>query len=148
MRRAILLVDHGSRRAEANTLLECVADLARQLAGPETIVSHAHMDLATPNIDQGFRRCVEEGADHVAVMPYFLFPGRHVREDIPRLVNEAATAHPNVTYEIVEPIGVHPSIGHIVLDRAGVVAVGDLPEAAPRCTGDPDDCRAPFCRRR
>lgn len=146
MTRALLLVDHGSRRAEANDQLACVAELTQHLAGPDVVVAHAHMELAAPDVRTGFRRCVEAGVDHVVVMPYFLFAGRHAREDIPRLIAAAASAHPMVSYEVVEPIGVHPLMGRVVLERAGLLAMGDLPEDAPECTGDPEDCQAPFCR--
>ena len=74
-RRAILLVDHGSRIAEANDSLAEVAALVTRRS-PEYIVKHAHMELAEPTIEHGFDACVEAGAVDVTVHPYLLAPGR------------------------------------------------------------------------
>jgi sirohydrochlorin ferrochelatase len=49
-----------------------------------------------------------------------LAPGRHASEDIPRLVKEAASGSPDVSYRVTEPLGVHELLGRVVLDRCGV----------------------------
>jgi len=41
------------------------------------------------------------------VSPLFLFHGRHVEEDIPALVEIAASRHPGVDVVIAEPIGMN-----------------------------------------
>src|SRR5207248_837243 len=80
----VILVDHGSRRDESNAmLLDVVRDFA--LATGIPIVEPAHMELAEPSIATAFARCVERGATMVVVFPYFLLPGRHWNDDIPRL---------------------------------------------------------------
>ncbi len=116
-RHAFLLIDHGSRRAEANEMLGKVADLVRAQATSDTIVEAAHMELAEPTIQQAFARCVEQGATLVVAHPFMLSRGRHVAEDVPRLVAEAAALHPDVRYAVAEPLGGHPGIAAIVLDR-------------------------------
>ena len=101
MKRAVLLVDHGSRRAEANEQLEALArHLARRL--PERLVRVAHMELAEPDIGAGVEACVDAGAEEIVVIPYFLGPGSHTRRDIPRLVGEAAARHPELRVRIVD----------------------------------------------
>ena len=65
--RAILLIDHGSRRAEANTLLGEVAARVKERIGDDAIVEAAHMEIAEPTIAQGFARCVELGLANKAV---------------------------------------------------------------------------------
>ena len=62
---AVLLVDHGSRRAPANELLDEVAALVKRRLGAGSIVEPAHMEIAEPTIAQGFTRCVEQGATTV-----------------------------------------------------------------------------------
>ena len=90
----IILVDHGSRREESNDLL---LDIVRQFAQATgwPIVEPAHMELAEPSIATAFDRCVDQGAKTVVVFPYFLLPGRHWNEDIPRLT--AAAARPQTS---------------------------------------------------
>ena len=118
--KAILLIDHGSVRQEANEMLERVAALVRQIAGPGVIVHAAHMELAKPTIAAGFRHCVEEGATEVIAFPYMLSPGKHSTRDIPRLVAEAAAAFPHVGFRVTEAFGLHEKLAEVVLERTGV----------------------------
>lgn len=114
---ALLLVDHGSRRAEANALLADIAALV-SARRPELIVEVAHMELAPPTVDEAFDACVARGATSIVVMPYFLARGRHATEDIPTLAKAAAARHPNVAVRIAEPLGVHALLAELVLTRA------------------------------
>lgn len=117
---AILLVDHGSRRPEANRAMLEVAELVGRWAGPQVLVRHAHMEIASPSISDGFRSCIEAGAHEIVVHPYMLLPGRHSAEDLPRLVSEVAAAYPSITWRVSEPLGVHPGIAQVVLERCGL----------------------------
>jgi sirohydrochlorin ferrochelatase len=114
---AVLLIDHGSRRTQANELLDEVAALVKRRLGTGSIVEPAHMEVAEPTIAQGFTRCVEQGATTVIVHPFMLAPGRHVTEDLPRLIAEAAEAHDGVAFAMAAPLGSHAGVIDAVLDR-------------------------------
>lgn len=117
-REALLVVDHGSKRAAANAHLE---DLGTTLRARSTVpVFTAHMELASPTILDGIRAAVANGATHIVVVPFFLSPGRHAMSDIPSITAEAVSAFGGVTYEVRDPIGTHPAIADVVLDRAGL----------------------------
>lgn len=116
MKRALLLVDHGSTREGANAVLVHVAEIIRARSDFD-MVHYAHMEIAEPTISQGFDACVAGGAREVIVHPYFLAPGSHYNEDIPRLVAEAAARHPEVRWTITEPLGVHSKLCEVVLER-------------------------------
>lgn len=116
MKQALLIVDHGSRREGSNDLLRKVAGLMGEQFGLR-IVHYAHMELGEPTIQQGFDACVADGADEVIVHPYFLSAGKHVAVGIPDLVRQAAGRHPGITYRITRPLGVHPKIGEVILER-------------------------------
>lgn len=118
--RAILIIDHGSTRAEANEMLADVATLLQQMVGDGVIVRHAHMELAGPSIPEGFADCVRAGATEVVAFPYMLSPGKHVTRDVPRLVAEAAREFPNVAFRVTEAFGVHPKLAEVVAERTGV----------------------------
>jgi len=124
--RAILLIDHGSVRAEANHMLTCMANLLQHMVGNGVLVRYAHMELAEPSISQGLAACVEAGATEVIAFPYMLSPGKHVTRDIPRLVDEAARAFPNVTCRVTDAFGVHEKLGELIAMRAGVDVVHSL----------------------
>lgn len=113
---AILIVDHGSRRVESNDLLLEVVAMFRRVSGL-AIVEPAHMEIAEPSIDVAFARCAEQGATMVIVFPYFLSPGRHVSEDIPRLAAQAAERFPDVRHIVTAPLGLHDLMGEIMQQR-------------------------------
>jgi sirohydrochlorin ferrochelatase len=109
---AVILVDHGSTRQESNSLLLEVAAAYRDRVGG--IVEPAHMELAEPTIGAAFARCVAQGAKKIVVVPYFLGPGKHWTEDIPRLAAGAAAHHPDVEHAVAAPLGLHPLMLEII----------------------------------
>ncbi|EAQ82176.1 CbiX/SirB N-terminal domain-containing protein [Blastopirellula marina] len=127
----IVVVDHGSRRAASNDLLLEVVQLFRQTTG-RPIVEAAHMELAEPSIAAAFARCVAQGAGLVIVHPYFLSPGRHWSEDIPRLAAQAAAQHPGVRHMVTAPLGLHQKMAEIMAERIEVCLA--------RCRGEDVAC--------
>lgn len=127
----VILVDHGSRREESNAmLLEVVRDF--EAAAGFAIVEPAHMELAEPSIETAFSRCIERGALKIVVFPYFLLPGRHWNEDIPRLAADAAAKHPGVRFLVTAPFGLHPLMSEIIRQR--------IEHCLAHSRGDADAC--------
>lgn len=137
----VILVDHGSRRYESNNmLLEVARQFAETMSVP--IVEPAHMELAEPSIDTAFDRCVARGARTVVVFPYFLLPGRHWHEDIPRLAAESAAKHPGVRYLVTAPLATHPLMSQIIAQRIEHCLARAAGEAnACDACGDGDHCQ-------
>ncbi len=116
MARALLIVDHGTRRSEANASL---ADFARQVAAarPDWRVAHAHMELAQPDVPTAIEALVEAGATEIHLHLHFLGRGYHVRETIPALVDAARSRHDHVLFHVSDPIGEDPRLIDIVVER-------------------------------
>lgn len=120
MTNGIIIVDHGSRRLESNQMLEQVAALfAARFAAKYDIVEPAHMELAEPSIATAYGRCVQRGATRVVVVPFFLGPGKHWTQDIPRLTADAALAHPGTSFHISPTLGIDDLILDLLAKRAG-----------------------------
>ncbi len=112
----IVIIDHGSRREESNALFSEMVSWFR--ANSEfTIVEEAHMEIATPDLQTAMRSCVEQGATTVIIHPYFLAPGRHVSEDIPKIAKEAAADFPQLNCIVTAPIADHPLMFRVMDDR-------------------------------
>ena len=144
--RSILLIDHGSVRAEANHMLACAANLLQHMVGESVLVRHAHMELAEPSIAQGVAECVRSGATEVIAFPYMLSPGKHVTRDVPRLLAEAATEFPHVSCRVTPAFGVNEKLAEVIALRAGIEIVNPLTaREACRCwepNGEVDACGA------
>ena len=116
MSRAIVLVDHGSRRPEANAQLEALAAELRARE-PGTLVRTAHLEVAAPDVAAALADCAAAGAHEVVLLPWFLAPGRHTAEDIPRAVARARERHPELRVRTAEPLGLDARLVEIALAR-------------------------------
>ncbi|MDP7398192.1 MAG: CbiX/SirB N-terminal domain-containing protein [Lentisphaeria bacterium] len=122
---ALMVVDHGSRRAAANEMLVALAQRLAEHAGRRYVtVEPAHMELAEPTIGQAFDRCAAAGAERVVVSLLFLSPGRHSTSDIPGLLAAAAAAHPGIETFVTAPLGIDERLLDLLLARAAE-ATGD-----------------------
>ena len=119
MKKALLLIDHGSRFDAANSMLEDVAAMLRLLR-PQLHISFAHMELARPTIQDGVDACIEAGARHIIAHPYMLAPGRHATKDIPEMVKDAVAKYQGIELTVTEPLGVDTLIGEVILKRANL----------------------------
>ena len=122
----LLLVDHGSKKAAANAMLESARDMLAARAGGDVLVEAAHMEIASPSIEDGIVKLAGRGLDLIVVAPFFLSPGRHVTQDIPQLVREAeervnadGSRERPLEVRIADPIGLHPMVADIIMDRVG-----------------------------
>src|SRR4051794_26549719 len=118
--KAILLIDHGSKREEANEMLACVRGMVQEQAGADVLVGYAHMELAEPTIEQGIAEGVKRGATEGVAFPYMLSPGKHSTRDIPRMIDDMKLKFPGVTFSVTPAFGVHEKLGEVVLERAGI----------------------------
>ena len=84
-RPAVVLVGHGSKAARFDGAMKRVALRLRR--GPYRSVRCAYLEITSPSIPDAVRDAVEKGALEVRILPYFVLSGRHIREDIPRIVS-------------------------------------------------------------
>ena len=119
MKKALLIIDHGSKVQAANDMIFDVVKLV-EAKNKDVIVVGAHMELADPTIAHGIAECVKRGATHIITQPFMLSPGRHSTRDIPNLVNETAKNYPNIKIETAGHFGLHPKIVDVLLDQSGL----------------------------
>ncbi len=120
---ALLLVAHGSRRAESNDeVRELTAKLAQRARSQYPIVRCGFLELAEPSIPDGIEQCIQDGATEVVVLPYFLSAGRHVVTDIPNDVRGKQTEHPQITIRIAPYLGSSNGVSDLLLEAASVPA--------------------------
>lgn len=121
MSTGLLLIAHGSRRAEANADLEHVAAGMRD-RGKFAVVRVSYLELAEPTIAAGGAACVAAGATDVVMLPYFLSAGVHARDDMAAARDDLAAAFPHVRFRLAAPLGRHPLLLDVVEQRAAEAA--------------------------
>ena len=118
MKTAILLMAHGSRIPEANAAVNEIAAMVKETAGFD-IVEVSFRENHSPNIQKGIDACVAREAGRILLVPYFLYMGAHVLEDLPAEIEEARLRHPEVEMAMGKPLGVHRKLAEIVVERIG-----------------------------
>ena len=105
---AWILIAHGSRRPESSVDHGALCDAVSEASG--TPVLPAYLEIAEPSIPDAVQAAVGAGATKVVLLPYFLHPGNHVREDLPRIADECRGAHPGTTVELRTHVGADPRL--------------------------------------
>ena len=113
---AILLVAHGSRRAEANADLLRLAEMMTAEVN-DKIVEIGYLEIAEPSIPDGLRECAKRGATSISILPYFLSPGDHVSRDLVRFQEQFQAEFPRIACTVCPPIGLHPLLVELMLLR-------------------------------
>ena len=125
MKTALLLMAHGSRISEANDAVREIAALVKEMTAYD-IVEVSFREQHLPTIQQGIDACVAQGAERVLLIPYFLFIGAHVQEDLPEEMAAAQQRYPQVQFAMGRHLGVHRKLAEVVVERIaeGLTATG------------------------
>lgn len=117
--KALLLIAHGSRRQQSNDEVLALADKLKHSCSAQYAIIHAaFLELAHPLIPEGIKKCVDEGATSIVVLPYFLNSGRHVIDDIPNLVKATKTNYPDIEIKIAAHLGASQMMMTLLINSA------------------------------
>jgi sirohydrochlorin cobaltochelatase len=86
-------------------------------------VECAFVSLTEPTVPMGIERCARLGAERLLLIPYFLHTGVLVK----RIAQQAQTAQatfPELEIAVGEPMGVHPNLVRLILDRVAALQDG------------------------
>ena len=117
--RCLLVVAHGSRRAESNEEIKRLTARVASLAGTEfDRVGCAYLELAEPLIPDAIQSLAEAGATSVLVVPYFLARGAHVASDIPEQIGLVQKANPSLQIVVSDYLGAADEMAGLIVDLA------------------------------
>jgi sirohydrochlorin cobaltochelatase len=106
--KGIVLFAHGSRDREWSRPFEqLAATLSRRT---DAAVRLAYLELMPPSLGDAIAELVADGAKSVRVVPVFLGPGDHTKQDLPSLAAAARQRHPGVEITLEPPIGEQPTV--------------------------------------
>jgi len=149
MKAALLIVGHGSRDAAANAELEALVDAYRS-SRPSVELAHGYVELADPPLPVALQD-IARRAEHVVVLPLFLFAAGHVKNDLPLALHRARRDFPAVRFTAGRALGVHTSLVEVIFERARAVLEDSAPSrktaliVVGRGSSDPD-ANADFCK--
>ena len=114
---AVVLVGHGSRFPDFDSPLKKIRrTLLKEARFKE--VRLAYLEINSPSIPEAVRRCVENGAKQVNILPYFVLGGNHVEKHIPKIVADIQKEHKkNARIFLCSYLGFHEKIAEVVKER-------------------------------
>ena len=108
--KAILILGHGSRAKEAKEIFFKVVESIEKRVEHKVYV--AFMENAVPSIEEVFELMYKDGVDSVDVVPYFLFNGIHIKEDIPEILSNMKNNY-DMKISFKRPIEYHELIDRL-----------------------------------
>ena len=104
MQHGLILFAHGARDARWAEPFERLRDRVVR-AAPGVKVVLAFLELMAPDLIAAATELCDSGCRAVAVVPVFLGQGGHVRQDLPQLLEDAASRHPECAFRLADAAG-------------------------------------------
>ena len=115
MKKALLIIDRGSRMKEVQDELSETCHLIQQMSD-YVIVEYCFLEVIPPFIDEGIRNCLEKGADSITIVPYFLYPGMKLKDAVTKTASIMSTTR-KTKMVVTKPLSYQPVISKIVLNH-------------------------------
>lgn len=117
--KALIVLAHGSRRHESNQEVIALTDEVRNKAKDKyQFVGHAFLELAEPPLLYAIEHSINQGANEITVLPYFLNSGNHVKQDIPAIIDTAMERYPDCKFNVTSCIGMDENMSDLILNHA------------------------------
>lgn len=112
----ILLLAHGSRESSTEATMHQITEYVKEILKSD-MVTEAYLQFREKTLAAGLDELVSRGSQHITVIPYFLFEGVHIREDIPAELDEYKASHPGITITFGKTLGSDIRLAEILVDR-------------------------------
>ncbi len=117
MTTAIILFAHGARDPEWAAPLRCVQAAIRQQAG-EVPVELAFLEFMAPTLPECAAALVAGGARNILVVPMFIAQGGHLKRDVPEMMTQLRSTHPEARFSLAGAIGEEEIVIKAMADAA------------------------------
>ena len=106
-----ILLSHGSKVKASN---DANFDIVKKLRENIQNIELAFLELSRPDFEDAVKKLKSNGVSSITVLPLFLAPGKHVKEDVPSLASTFSEKY-DLKIEVLEHIGAND--GYISLIR-------------------------------
>ena len=114
--KGLIIVGHGSRSKEARDTFFKIVEGFKSSMGMEA--EGCFMEISGPFIPEAIDKMCAKGINEITVIPFFLFSGIHIKEDIPAILLEEKNKHSDISISMAQPIGYHETLIDILKERA------------------------------
>jgi sirohydrochlorin ferrochelatase/(2Fe-2S) ferredoxin len=113
---AVLLLGRGSSDPDANA---DIYKIGRLLTERQGLLGHevGFIGVTQPDVETAFKTLAARRPRQIVVMPYLLYPGVLV-ERVRKKAADLAALYRRLEVRVTEPVGTHPSVLDVLLERA------------------------------
>lgn len=114
----VVIVGHGSRSKEAREDFNKIISMVEEMVIPRK-VNGAHMELCSPSIEECIKEIIETEPKikTIKIVPYFLYSGIHIKEDIPEIIEKIKASYPHIEFKLGRALGAEVEIARILKNR-------------------------------
>lgn len=114
--KGILILAHGSReKSTEDTLAVIIKQLKEDIQ--DCLIEYAFLQFNEINLESGLNKLVAKGANDITVIPYFLFDGIHIKEDIPSEIAQYLADKRDITISMGRTLGTDSRLSMILTER-------------------------------
>ncbi len=108
-------------------------------------VDWAAQSFNHPSLKEAVELQAQQGIKRVLIMPFFLFDGKHSKEDIPESIERLKTCYPDIEFSLTSILGTDTLLADLVIkriqeasletrDAGGIPDLPATPEAIEACS--------------
>ena len=114
MKRGLLLIDRGSREREVSEELVTICERVKA-KGNYVFTDFCFLEVIPPYIEEGISKCLKEDIDSLTIVPYFLYPGKKVKNAVTDVMKFQKDT--KVKFVVTKQMSMHKTLVDIVENR-------------------------------
>ena len=114
MKRGLLLIDRGSREREASEELDVICQGIKAM-GDYIFTDFCFLEVEPPYIEDGITKCLKEDIDSLTIVPYFLYPGKKVKNAVTDVMKYQKDT--KVKFIVTKQMSMHKTLVDVVENR-------------------------------
>ena len=119
-----LMIAHGSKDpAAAEAFQELLMNFRRIIS--DRRIEGCYLESAKPLLKESLDDFYQSGVRVFFLIPLLLFPGRHVREDIPQILADFRLRCPDADLHFSSPLGSDPHLLRLLEDKLRALEILD-----------------------
>jgi len=111
----LILFAHGARDPRWAVPFQRLQQIV-SMQHPHSQVVLAYLELMSPSLPAAVATLVAQGAEDISIVPLFLGPGAHLRQDFPLLLDELRQRYPHIKLAALPALGESEALLHAIAD--------------------------------
>jgi sirohydrochlorin ferrochelatase len=114
LKRGLLIIDRGSREKEASKELEVICERIKAKTD-YVFTNFCFLEVIPPYIEDGITKCLKEDIDSLTIVPYFLYPGKKVKNAVTDVMKFQKDT--KVKFVVTKQMSMHKTLANVVENR-------------------------------